>query len=89
MTHMTPAEQIRNNILELETALVETQPRFSVILRDIHSMLKANPDVVTILSEEEIGVVVSGLKRQTNIEIAVKSSSTRGARVKSMSLDDL
>jgi hypothetical protein len=86
---MTPAEQIRNNILELETALVETQPRFSVILRDIHSMLKANPDVVTILSEEEIGVVVSGLKRQTNIEIAVKSSSTRGARVKSMSLDDL
>lgn len=61
------------------------------ILRDIHTNLKADPDIVTILSEDEIAVIVAGLKKQTNTEItttALKGSSNT-SKLKKLTVSDL
>lgn len=76
---MTPAEQCREKILELQSALVSAHSQMPVLLRLIHQQLKQDPEIVTILTEQEISVIVSGLKKQTNTEIsaAVMKSGKR------------
>ncbi len=87
---MTPHEQIQSNILELQQALIAAHPTMPTLLRTIHASLKANPDVVTLLTPEEIGIVVTGLKRQTNIEIISKATpASKKAKMATISTDDL
>jgi len=87
---MTPAEQIRSNIAELQSALLAAHPQIPTLLRTIHKQLAADPAVVTILTEEEVGIIVSGLKRQTAVEIVTKSKpASKTSKIKSMTLDDL
>ena len=64
------AFQIQEKLAALEAALTETTPNISILLRDIHSSLKKDPDVVTLLSEQECAILVKGLKKQTATEIA-------------------
>lgn len=63
---------------ELEQALNDRVPGFANILREIHMKLKKDPATVTLLTDEEIGLIVSGLERHTNVTIvapaAVKSA---------------
>ena len=88
---MTPVEQVQERIVNLSIALTNAHPTISSLLREIHTQLKADPEVVTLLSEEEIAVVVSGLKRQTATEIATSAlKTTKGNKsLKSLSLADL
>lgn len=87
---MTPLEQIQSNILELQSALQEAHPRLPRLLQEIHAQLKNEPDVVTVLSEEEIAVIIAGLSRQTNTSLIAKSSSaSKTKRLAATSLDDL
>lgn len=67
------AFQVREKLASLEAALLEGTPNIPGLLRDIHQTLKADPDVVTILSEEECSILVRGLKKQTATEIATKA----------------
>jgi len=62
--------EVREKLANLEAALLEGTPNMANLLRDIHRQLKADPDVVTILSEEECSILVRGLKKQTATEIA-------------------
>ena len=86
---MQPIEQIKSNILELQEALLKAHPQMPTLLRTIHSQLREDPDCVTLLDEEEIGMIVSGLKRQTATEIAVAPSKAKTQKIKSLSVDDL
>lgn len=73
-------EEIQMKIAELQEALLNAHPQMPLLLRDIHKKLQADPAQVTLLSEEEIAIIVTGLKLQTNVELAnaSKSSSTAG-----------
>ena len=87
---MNLAEQVKEKIASLQSALLESNPRLPVILRDIHKQLKEDPEVVTLLDESEIAIVVSGLKRQTMTEIATAAvKSTKSKAVKNIGLADL
>lgn len=87
---MTPAEQLKEKLVRLESQLLEAHPQLPILLREIHTTLKSDPEIVTILTEEEIGIIVSGLKRQTNTEIAVKAAKkTSTAKLKNVGLMDL
>lgn len=88
---MDIATQIKEKILSLQTALLEQHPIMPALLRDIHSNLKANPDVVTLLTEEEICIIVNGLERQTNTFIAasVVASKSKTKSAKNITLEDL
>ena len=83
--------QIKEKLAQLEERLESSAPGLATLLRDIHQTLKKDPDVVTLLTEEECSTIVRGLKRQTATEIAtsaLKSKSGKKAMSK-MTVSDL
>lgn len=84
------AYQIQEKLARLEALLNEAAPGIPTLLRDIHQQLKKDPDVVTLLSEDDCAIIVRGLKKQTNTEIAT-SAAKKGATksLKQMTLADL
>lgn len=84
--------EIKTKLEELEQALLAQHPTMPQILRDIHRTLKAQPDQVTLMSEEEINTVIRGLEKQTNSYIAASVSKPKAAAkasLKKVSADDL
>lgn len=86
---MDISTQIKEKTLQLEQALLTSHPSMPSLLKDIWLTLKQNPDQVTLLSEEDIGIVVRGLKQQTKTEISTTALKTKGKSLKNISLDDL
>lgn len=86
---MTPVDQVREQILSLQAQLLSAHPQMPVLLSTIHKQLKADPEIVTLLSEEECGIIVSGLKRQTQTEVSVKALSSKSKALKSLGVGDL
>ena len=84
------AFEVREKLAHLEEALTAGTPNMATLLRDIHRSLKADPDVVTILSEEECSILVRGLKKQTATEIAT-TATKKGAKksLKKLTIADL
>jgi hypothetical protein len=83
---MTPQQQIVSNLLTLQERLQAAVPDIKTLLRDIHSQLKSDSAVVTCLSEDEIGILVTGLKKQTNTEISTTPAKKSSKKV---TLDDI
>lgn len=86
-------EAIRFKLADLDSAIKSDHPRMAGILREIHQAQAKDPELVTILSEEEIGILVSGLEKHKNIHIvqalAKKKSGASGKALKSTTVDDL
>ncbi len=83
--------QVREKILSLQTALLERHPRMPILLQEIHAALKAQPENVTLLPEEEICILVKGLQQQTGVFLAestVKKKSSSGIQAKIRDLGD-
>lgn len=83
---MTPAEQLKENILSLEQKLLAATPDMPILLRTIHNHIKSDPELVTCLDEADIAIIVNGLKKQTNTEIATVAKKKT---IKSIGLADL
>lgn len=82
--------EVQEKLAGLEQALLDQTPNMPTLLRDIHRILKSDPDIVTVLSEEECSILVRGLKKQTNTEIATTAMKKAPKKsLKSMTLDDL
>lgn len=79
---------ISMKIAELQEALLNAHPKLPIILRDIHQQLKQDPDIVTVLSDEDIAILVSGLKKQTLTEITA-SALKKKTSLKATTLEDL
>lgn len=83
---------IAMEMAELEQALDAQVPGFVSILSQIHKRLRADPDVVTLLDDEEIAVIVAGLEKHTNVTIvapsAIKAAKSK-ARKEPVSAMDL
>lgn len=90
---LNEVDQIKQSIAELQAQLLEQHPQLPSRLRDIHSRLLKEPQLVQVLTEEEIAVIVQGLMKQTQIQIttpaAKKSSAITKKRVANMSVDEL
>jgi len=87
---MNLAEQVRENLTEMEEQLNTTTPNLATLLRTIHTQLKKDPEIVTILTEEECNILMSGLKEFTKIELATKAlKSTPKKSLKQTTLADL
>lgn len=70
--------QFLSKLSELEGMLLAAHPSMPTLLRDIHTQLSKDPEIVTLLSEDQIGVIVNGLKKQTQTELsgtALKAAS--------------
>tara|TARA_R110000772_G_scaffold71825_4_gene157186 strand:+ start:270 stop:542 length:273 start_codon:yes stop_codon:yes gene_type:complete len=90
MTATDQAFETREKLAQLEEAMLNKTPNMPTLLRDIHRELKNDPDLVTILTEEECSILVNGLKQQTKTEIATKAVKKGGTKALSkMTVDDL
>lgn len=84
------AYQVKEAIQDLKSKLLSAHPEMPVLLRKIHQTLKADPEVVTLLDEEEIEVIVNGLSKQTQTTIATSLATKRtGKSLKSIGVSDL
>lgn len=87
---MTPAQQMTEKLLSLETALTSAHPQIPSLLREIHTTLRKDPDLVTALTDDQIAVVVAALKKQTATEIVTSAVKKPAAKaIKNISLLDL
>ncbi|RLA59172.1 MAG: hypothetical protein DRQ89_14385 [Epsilonproteobacteria bacterium] len=81
---------IKEKLAQLEATLLSQNPGMKSLLQEIHKALKADPDVVTLLTETECSILVRGLKKQTATEIATKSlGASRKKAMNKMTVADL
>lgn len=77
--------ELQEKIQSLQNALLDRHPSMPNLLREIHTALRKQPENVVILSEEDIGIIVTGLEVQTNTFLAqtvTKSAKSTSAVVK-------
>lgn len=82
---------IKTKLDELEQMLIESHPAMPTLLRDIHKLLKAQPDIVTLMSEDEVAIVVRGLEKQTNSNLVastLKPTKAKKENLKNATMDD-
>lgn len=80
---------IKEKIADLQNKLLESHPLIPSLLRTIHTQLKADPEVVTLLDESEINGIVSGLQFTTNIKLVESATpKTKKKALKNLGLDD-
>jgi len=82
---MTPHLQLQEKIASLDAALKEQNPRMPVLLQEIHRTLKNDPAIVTVMTPEEISIIVSGLKVHTATQIVTTTKSPSAASKKALS----
>lgn len=86
----SPHEECRNKILSLQQVMIEETPKLPIVLGEIKRILLKNPEVATLLTEEEIGKLVAGLSVRANEKLAeAVVKSTRSKSVKNATIDDL
>lgn len=83
-------DDIKEKLAQMQTALTDSHPLIPSLLRTIHQQLKADPEIVTLLSEEEINIVVRGLEHQAKVHLvqSITSTGTRKKSLKNLDLDD-
>jgi len=80
-----PGTELQQKVKELQDALLSRHPRMPTLLREIHTTLREYPENVTLLSEEEICIIVNGLKVHRGTEFATalsKGSAGKGIKAK-------
>lgn len=87
---MNLAEQVKEKLAEVEVCLTDRTPGLAGLLRTIHTQLKKDPEIVTLLSEEDCAILVNGLKEYTKTEISTRAVKKKGGKsLKQMTLADL
>lgn len=84
--NLPESNQVLDSLASLESALLNLHPTLPSLLQQILKHLKNDPAIVTILTPEQIGVIVRSLKQQTNTEII--ATTTKGKKAK-VTLDDI
>jgi hypothetical protein len=87
---LTQHEIISLKISELDESLKLSTPNMPTLLREIHQTLKQDPENVTLLTPEEVAIIISGLSKQTSTQITTSIlSGAKGKSLKKISLDDI
>lgn len=74
--------ELLEKVSSLESALLDRHPRMPGLLGEIFKALKAQPENVTLMNEEEIRVVVECLKVQTGVQFAEKVTKSKSGNAK-------
>lgn len=81
--NLPSGSELYDKVIELQTSLLDRHPRMPSLLREIHTALRAQPENVTLLSEDQISVIVNGLKVQTGVEFAAAATKGTAKGIKS------
>lgn len=81
--------ELASQLDTLEQALLAAHPSMPTLLRQIHAGLLKNPAAIHSLDDEQIAVLISGLKSYTATEIIAKAPAKKKPAKENLSLDDL
>lgn len=76
-------QRVADSVSELQVAIHSAHPRMPQLLHDIWSTLHKYPEQVTLLSEEQMEVVFSGLEKIVDTDLAaltLKSATKSGGK---------
>lgn len=79
-TALTQHQQIAIKISTLKEQILNAHPQMPLLLREIHTTLKNDPAVITLLAPEEVATIVNGLEKQTNTYLAASMVGAKGAK---------
>ncbi len=80
---------LHEKVMQLDVLIKAAHPVMPVMLKQIHDQLSKDPEQVTLLSEEEIGIIVSGLKRKMNTDITTTPAKKESvAKLKAKNLNE-
>lgn len=68
------------SLLELQAALLNEEPDFPVLLDKINKQLQATPELLHVLSDEQIQPVYTAAMKKTGTHIEVKSSKSKKSK---------
>lgn len=82
---------VQMKIAELQSQILSSHPQMPTLLRDIHQTLKADPETVTLLTDVEVGTIITALQKYTGNFITAKAATAKSpkAALKNLSADDL
>lgn len=88
---MATITDVQMKIAELQEQLLSAHPQMPHLLKDIHATLRSDPETVTLLTDVEVGTIISALQKYTGNFISAKAAATKSpkAALKNLSADDL
>jgi hypothetical protein len=82
---------LKEKVAALEQTILAKHPSLPSLLAEIHKNIKANPEQITLLSEDDIKIIVNGLEIQTKtflVQSVTKApSKSKVAEIKQLGLD--
>lgn len=81
-------QEFKTLFAEYEAALLEKSPHLPAYLEKVRSDLHATPEICWLLSDEQIGVIVSGQMQVSGVEIAAAAKAAKKESGPKMSLAD-
>lgn len=81
-------EPFKMKLAELEQQLEDNVPGYAHTLRDLHREMAQDPNVVTILTEDEISIIVKGVGKHMDTTVVV-AKKTSLKRTQPIQLDEL
>lgn len=69
-----------DNLEKLNAEIEAKAPGIGEYMQGIHRNLSKYPELMHLLEDDQIAVVVSGLLKQTNTELAIKATKTRSTK---------
>ena len=76
-------------LYELEEAMDKKLPNRTIMLKEVHDTLKADPAVITLLTDEAIGLIVRGVTEHTGATIIANPKKVTNKRSQPLTLDML
>lgn len=81
--------ELASQLDTLEQALLAAHPSMPTLLRQIHAGLLKNPAAIHSLDDDQIAILISGLKSYTATEIISKAPAKKKPAKENLTLDDL
>lgn len=87
---MTPIELIRMQIAKIDEHLGDKSQKLPYLLKEIRESLQQDDETVSLLTEEEIGIIVKGMSQAANIAVGKSLvKKTKASDLKNISIDSL
>ena len=84
-----PGFELQEKVQSLKDALLSKHPTMPTLLQEIYKTLRAQPENVTLMTEEQIAVIVEGLKVQTQTSFAASVTKPSAAKAASAKIKQL
>lgn len=83
------AASFETQLAKLREEMTNKIPTWEGTLKNIYEVLKADPDMVHLLTEEQVGQIVSGLQTKTQLFFAETTVKVGRGLKKGLTEDDI